>query len=190
MSGGAAVLAAIGAIAELGLRSGWSACRASENAIGGVARRPGDVLHALDGTTIEMVNTDAEGRLVRARCLADAPREGAERLVDVATLTCGAVTALGLTYAALFVNNEDWAVQLQAAPEQSGERVWRLPLHQEYTERMRSRIATSSAPRRSGRESRHRKAGVSAGGRNRPACRQGMQRGARFSRANSSRRRP
>jgi leucyl aminopeptidase len=93
-----------------------------------------------------MVNTDAEGRLVLADCLAYARHEGAERLVDVATLTCGAVTALGFTYAALFVNIEDWAVQLQAAAEQSGERVWRPP--------------------------RHRKPGVSPGGRNRPACRQ------------------
>jgi leucyl aminopeptidase len=100
--------------------------------------------------TIEMVNTDADGRLVLADCLASARREAAERLVNVATLTCGAVTALGFTCAALFVNNEDWAAQLPAAAEQSGERVLRLPLHEEYAARMRSRIAdlVSSAEKR------------------------------------------
>jgi leucyl aminopeptidase len=101
--------------------------------------------------TIEMVNTDADGRLVLADCLASARREAAERLVNVATLTCGAVTALGFTYAALFVNNEDWAAQLPAAAEQSGERVLRLPLHEETPRGCVSGSPTSSAPRRSGR---------------------------------------
>jgi len=75
---------------------------AFEKATSGAASRPGDVLHALDGTTIEMVNTNAEGRLVLADCRA--AQRVPSALVDVATLTC---TALGFTYAALFVNNED-----------------------------------------------------------------------------------
>lgn len=95
-----------------------------------------------------MVNTDAEGRLVLANCLAYARREGAERLVDVTTLTCGAVTALGFTHAAPFVNNEDWAVQLQAAAEQSGQRVWRPPLHRSTP----SGCAAGSRPRQLRRE--------------------------------------
>jgi leucyl aminopeptidase len=101
----------------------------------------------------------------------DARRESAERAVDVATLTCGAVTALGFTYAALFVNNEDWAVPPQAAAEQSGERVWRLPLHRSTPSGCAAGSRTASAPPRP-RVARHRKAGVSPGGRNRPACRQ------------------
>jgi leucyl aminopeptidase len=99
--------------------------------------------------TIEMVNTDADGRLVLADCLASARREAAERLVNVATLTCGAVTALGFTYAALFVNNEDWATQLPAAAEQSGERVLRLPCTRSTPRGCAARSPTSSAPRRS-----------------------------------------
>jgi leucyl aminopeptidase len=136
------VIEAIGAIAELGLPIRLlGVVGATENAIGGGAMRPGDVLHAMDGTTIEMVNTDAEGRLVLADCLAYARREGAERLVDVATLTGGAVTALGWTYAALFASDEEWAAEVQAAAQRSGEAVWRMPLHPEYAERMKSRIA-------------------------------------------------
>jgi leucyl aminopeptidase len=152
MSGGAAVIEAIGAVAELGLPVRLlGIVGATENAIGGGAMRPGDILHALDGTTIEMVNTDAEGRLVLADCMAYARREGAERMVDIATLTGGAVSALGWTYAALFANDEDWAAEVQAAARESGERVWRLPLHEEYAQRMKSRIAdlVNSAEKRS-----------------------------------------
>jgi leucyl aminopeptidase len=143
MSGGAAVLAAIGAIAELSLRSGWSACRGlrerDRRRGQGAGRRPARARRHDDRDG----HTNAEGRLVLADCLAYARREGAERLVDVATLTCGAVTALGFTHAALFVNNEDWAVLLQAAAEQSGERVWRLPLHRSTP----SGCAAGSRPR-------------------------------------------
>jgi leucyl aminopeptidase len=152
MSGGAVVIEALGAIAELGLPlRALVVVGATENSIDGAAMRPGDVLRALDGTTIEMVNTDAEGRLVLADCLAYARREGAERLVDVATLTGGAVAALGWTYAALFANDESWAGELEAAAGASGERVWRLPLHPEYAERMRGKVAdlTNSAEKRS-----------------------------------------
>jgi leucyl aminopeptidase len=142
MSGGAAVLEAIGAIAELGLPLRvLGVVGATENALGGAAMRPGDVLRAFDGTTIEMVNSDAEGRLILADCLAYARREGAERLVDVATLTGGAVTALGWTFAALFANDETLAGDVGAAAEATGERVWRLPLDPEYAERVESKIA-------------------------------------------------
>ena len=102
---------------------------ATENLPSGTAVKPGDIVRALDGTTIEVDNTDAEGRLVLADCLSYARREGAERLVDLATLTGGVVIALGSTYAGLMSNDEGWAAEVQAAAELSGDRVWRMPLH-------------------------------------------------------------
>ncbi|MCW3064299.1 MAG: Leucyl aminopeptidase, partial [Solirubrobacterales bacterium] len=142
MSGGAAVIEAIAAIAELGLPIRiLGVVGATENALGGGAMRPSDVLRALDGTTIEMNNSDAEGRLILADCLTYARRQGAERLVDVATLTGGAVVALGKTFAALLGNDEAWAAEVTAAAVASGERVWRLPLDPEYAERVRGRVA-------------------------------------------------
>ena len=151
MSGGAAVIEALGAIAELGLPIRvLGVVGAAENAIGSGAMRPADVLRALDGTTIEMVNADAEGRLILADCLTYSLREGAERIVDIATLAGGTVTALGWTYAALFAADEAWAAELQAASEASGEALWRMPLHPEYAERMCGKITdlvNSSAKR-------------------------------------------
>ncbi len=142
MCGGAAVIEAIAALAELrapvrvlGLIG------ATENLPSGTAVKPGDIVRALDGTTIEVNNTDAEGRLVLADCIAHARREGAERLVDVATLTGGVVVALGSTYAGLMSNDEAWASDVHAAAERTGEIVWRLPLHHEYAEMIKGRYA-------------------------------------------------
>jgi leucyl aminopeptidase len=152
MSGAAAVIEAIAAIAELGLPIRiLGVVGATENALGGGAMRPSDVLRALDGTTIEMNNSDAEGRLILADCLTYARREGAERLVDIATLTGGAVVALGKTFAALLANDEAWAAEVSAAALASGERVWRLPLDPEYAERVRGQVAelTNLAEKRS-----------------------------------------
>ena len=151
MCGGAAVIEAIAALAELrapvrvlGLIG------ATENLPSGTAVKPGDIVRALDGTTIEVNNTDAEGRLVLADCLSYARREGAQRLVDVATLTGGIVVALGSTYAGLMSNDEPWARRVQQAAERTGELVWRMPLHQDYADMIKGRygqIANSTTKR-------------------------------------------
>jgi leucyl aminopeptidase len=140
MCGGAAVIEAIGALAELRAPVRVMALiGATENLPSGTAVKPGDIVRALDGTTIEVNNTDAEGRLVLADCLAAARRAGAERLVDVATLTGGIVVALGSTYAGLMSNDDAWAGDVQAAADRTGELVWRMPLHREYAEMIKGR---------------------------------------------------
>jgi leucyl aminopeptidase len=142
MSGGAAVLGAMRAIAELELPVRVLAVvGATENTISGSAMKPGDIVRAMTGTTIEVNNTDAEGRLVLCDCLAYAVAQGAERIVDVATLTGGIVTALGSTYAGLFATDEELAAQVTAAGEAAGEIVWRMPLHPDYDEQMKGRYA-------------------------------------------------
>ncbi|HTP20523.1 MAG TPA: leucyl aminopeptidase [Solirubrobacteraceae bacterium] len=151
MCGGAAVIEAIGALAELkapvrviGLIG------ATENLPSGTAVKPGDIIRALDGTTVEVNNTDAEGRLVLADCISYARGEGAERLVDVATLTGGIVVALGSTYAGLMSNDDAWAAQVEEAAQRTGELVWRMPLHRDYAEMIKGRygeIANTTAKR-------------------------------------------
>ncbi|MBC7669027.1 MAG: leucyl aminopeptidase family protein [Gemmatimonadaceae bacterium] len=137
MSGAAAVLEAVAAIAELRLPVDLVAVLgATDNMIDGAAVHPGDVVRAANGLTIEVNNPDAEGRLLLADCLTYARELGAERLVDLATLTGGAQTALGNVMAALFVNDDDWASRLQAAATASGELVWRLPLHPDYASQL------------------------------------------------------
>ena len=140
MCGGAAVIEAIGALAELrapvrvlGLIG------ATENLPGGAAVKPGDIIRAYDGTTVEVNNTDAEGRLVLADCISYAKREGARRLVDVATLTGGIVVALGSTYAGLMSNDDAWARRIEDAAQRTGELVWRMPLHRDYAEMIKGR---------------------------------------------------
>jgi leucyl aminopeptidase len=142
MSGGAAVLAATEAIVaeQLPIRL-VSVIGATENLPSGHAYRPGDILRAKTGTTIEVINTDAEGRLVLADCLAHAVEQGAERLVDVATLTGAIVSALGSTHAGLMGDDDAWCDSVQDAARASGELVWRLPLHPEYAELIKSRYA-------------------------------------------------
>jgi len=142
MSGGAAVLGAIEAIAELKLPVRVVAVvGATENMPSGHALKPGDVVTAANGTTIEVINTDAEGRLVLADCLTHAVNEGAERLVDIATLTGSIITALGNTHAGLFASDDDWAAQVAAAGAATGEIVWRLPLHADYAKALDSETA-------------------------------------------------
>ena len=142
MSGGAAVLEAIGAIARLQLPLNVLAVvGATENMPGGKALKPGDIVRASNGTTIEIVNTDAEGRLVLADCLAHAVAHGAERIVDVATLTGAIVTTLGNSHAGLMANDDAWADAVRAAGEATGELVWRLPLHEDYAELIKGRYA-------------------------------------------------
>jgi leucyl aminopeptidase len=142
MSGGAAVIEAMGAIARLGLPvEVVGVVGATENMPSGHAMRPGDIVTASDGTTIEINNTDAEGRLVLADCLVHARDLGAERLVDIATLTGAIVTALGSTYAGLMATDDEWAHTVEAAGTASGEALWRLPLHPEYAELVKGRYA-------------------------------------------------
>lgn len=152
MSGGAAVLEAIAAIAELGLELDLvAAVPATENMLSGSAVKPGDVVTQFNGKTVEVNNTDAEGRLILADALSYCVRElGAERVVDVATLTGAVVIALGSTYAALISNDDDWAEAVRAAAEHSGELAWRLPLHPEYKELTKGTVAdlTNAAAKR------------------------------------------
>jgi leucyl aminopeptidase len=151
MCGAAAVIEAIAALAEqrIPVRV-LGVVGATENLPSGTATRPGDIVRALDGTTIEIDNTDAEGRLVLADCITYARREGADRLVDLATLTGAVVVALGSTYAGLMSNDDHWADQLQAVAAHAGEPVWRLPLHEEYAALIEGRYAqlTNRAERR------------------------------------------
>jgi leucyl aminopeptidase len=142
MSGAAAVLEATGAIARLGLPARIvTVIGATENLPSGHSVKPGDILRAKTGTTIEVLNTDAEGRLVLADCLAHAVDQGAERVVDLATLTGAIVTTFGNTYAGLFGSDDDWCAAVEAAGRRSGELLWRLPLHPEYAELIKSRYA-------------------------------------------------
>jgi leucyl aminopeptidase len=142
MSGGAAVLEGTGAIARLGLPLRVvSVIGATENLPSGHALKPGDIVRAKTGITIEIINTDAEGRLVLADCLAHAIDLGAERLVDFATLTGAIVTTFGDTHAGLFSDDDEWAATVAEAGARAGELVWRLPLHPEYAKAIESRYA-------------------------------------------------
>ncbi len=154
MSGGAAVLEAVAAIAELEVPLDLIAVLPStENVPSGTALKPGDVITQLNGKTVEVTNTDAEGRLILADALVHCAREGADRMVDIATLTGAVVIGLGSTYAALLSNDDDLAAEVSAAGEASGELVWRLPLHDEYKDLTRGEITdlvNASAQRKAG----------------------------------------
>jgi leucyl aminopeptidase len=135
MSGGAAVIEATGAIARLGLPVTLTAVApATENMPSGRSIKPGDIVTAMNGKTIEINNTDAEGRLILADALCYAVEQGAERLVDIATLTGGVLIALGHTHAGLWANDDDWFEAVAGACDASGEIGWRMPLHPEYLE--------------------------------------------------------
>jgi len=145
MSGAAAVLEAVAAIAELGLALDLVAVIPStENMPSGSAIKPGDVITQYNGKTVEVNNTDAEGRLILADALAYAIELGAERIVDLATLTGAVVVALGSTYAGLMSNDDALAARVEGAGRASGELVWRLPLHGEYSELMKGTVADLS----------------------------------------------
>jgi leucyl aminopeptidase len=142
MAGGAAVIEAVATLARLHVPVNViGVIGAAENMISGRASRPGDIVTALDGTTIELLNTDAEGRLVLGDCIAYARREGARTLIDIATLTGGAVTALGSAHAALFASEDQLAETVQASAARTGELVWRMPLHEKYARMVKGRVA-------------------------------------------------
>ena len=142
MAGGAAVIEAIAALAllEVPVRV-LGVIGATENMVSGRSVRPGDIVTALDGTTIEINNTDAEGRLVLADCITHARRQGCDAMVDVATLTGGVVVALGATYAGLMANDDALAQRLIDCGQRTGELLWRLPLHPSYAEMVKGRYA-------------------------------------------------
>jgi leucyl aminopeptidase len=145
MSGAAAVLETVAAIAELGLPLDVVAvCPSTENMPSGTAIKPGDVITQYNGKTVEINNTDAEGRLILADALAYAAELGAERLVDIATLTGAVEVALGSTYAGLVANDDELAAAVARAGEATGELAWRLPLHPEYKELMKGTVADLS----------------------------------------------
>ena len=145
MSGAAAVLEAVAAIAELGLAVDLVAVvPATENMPSGTAIKPGDVITQYNGTTVEVNNTDAEGRLILADALAYAVELGAERIVDLATLTGAVTIALGSTYAAVIANDDDLAAAVARAGTHSGELTWRLPLHPEFKALMKGKVADLS----------------------------------------------
>jgi len=142
MSGGAAVIAAMRAISLLDAPVRVvGVVPAAENMPGGRAMRPGDVLVSASGKTVEVNNTDAEGRLILADGLWYAQRLGATHLVDVATLTGACVIALGRFISGLFSNDEAWSATVRAVADAAGDRVWPLPLHDDFADQLRSEIA-------------------------------------------------
>jgi len=133
MSGGAGTLHGIGALAALGTPvRAIAALAAAENLPGGDAFRPGDILKAANGKTIEVINTDAEGRLVLADALWYVRREGATHVLDLATLTGAMELALGDLYAGGFANDDEWRNTIVEAGNRSGDLVWPFPLHPRY----------------------------------------------------------
>ena len=154
MSGAAAVLESVSAIAKLELPINLLAViPATENMPSGSAVKPGDIITQLNGKTVEVNNTDAEGRLILADALAFSVELGADRIVDLATLTGAVLIALGSTYAALISNDDAWAAEVEGSAGRTGELAWRLPLHPEYKELTKGTAAdltNASAKRKAG----------------------------------------
>jgi leucyl aminopeptidase len=142
MGGAAAVFAAIDVIAARGLPLDVMAVAPlTENMLSGSAQRPGDVMTAANGKTVEVVNTDAEGRLILADALTYAVQKGATHLVDVATLTGAASVALGHAATLAVADDEELWGWLAAAAERAGDRVWRMPMYPDYKVLLASRVA-------------------------------------------------
>ena len=142
MSGGAAVLGAMSALRDLECQTPvvGTIC-AAENMISGTAFRPGDVIRGMNGVTMEILSTDAEGRLVLADGLVDTARRGATELIDLATLTGAAVVALGDGTTALFASDDRLADRLLSSADEVGERMWRMPLIDELEEKIEGDVA-------------------------------------------------
>ncbi|HKS90694.1 MAG TPA: leucyl aminopeptidase [Tepidiformaceae bacterium] len=142
MTGAASVIAAMGAIARLKPKVNVVAIApCTENMPGGGASKPGDVVSAMNGRTIEIINTDAEGRLVLADALCWAVELGARHIVDVATLTGAATTIMGDAGFPIMTNDDAFCSQLEAAAAAAGEKTWRLPMWQEYDDYIKSDVA-------------------------------------------------
>jgi leucyl aminopeptidase len=142
MAGGAAVIAAMGAVPTVAPDLAVSAfVPATDNMLGGDATRPGDILTMADGSTVEVLNTDAEGRLVLADALHLAVAEEPDAIVDFATLTGACMAALGPKIAGLMGNDDGWIDAVRAAADRAGERVWPLPLPDDYRKQLDSPLA-------------------------------------------------
>jgi leucyl aminopeptidase len=142
MAGGAAVVGAMRAIAQLKPAipvTGY--VPAVENMVNGNAQRPGDIVTSLSGKTIEVLNTDAEGRLILADAITYAKSNGATHIVDAATLTGAIGVALGHYNAGAFTNNEALLNKLLAASREAGEKIWQMPMDEEYKEYLKSAFA-------------------------------------------------
>ena len=142
MCGAASVLGTLKAIAEMKLRINVvGVIPATENMPGGAATKPGDIVTTMSGQTVEILNTDAEGRLILCDALTYAERYKPQAVIDIATLTGACVIALGHVVSGLFANDDALAREVLAAGEASGDRAWHLPLHDEYQEQLRSNFA-------------------------------------------------
>ncbi len=142
MAGAAAVIGALGVVARLNLPLrvvGLAPC--AENLPGGRAQKPGDVFTGMKGKTMEVISTDAEGRMLLADALAYAARFNPAAVIDIATLTGVQSMSLGPHAAGFFANDESVAERLNAAATASGERLWRFPLYEEYAEPIKSQVA-------------------------------------------------
>ena len=145
MAGGAAVIAAMGLIAEMEVPAEVIAVVPStENMVNGTAMKPGDVFTAMNGKTIEVINTDAEGRLILADALTYCARQGATRMMDMATLTGAIVVAIGEVYAGLFGSDPAFTDLVRDAGEDTGDLCWPMPLHPGYDELVASSVADLS----------------------------------------------
>ena len=142
MAGGAAVIAAMGAVPAIAPDVAVTAfVPATDNMLGGDATRPGDILTMADGSTVEVLNTDAEGRLVLADALHLAAAEEPDAVIDLATLTGACMVALGPKIAGLMGNDDDWVDAVRGAAGRAGERVWPLPLPDDYRKQLESPLA-------------------------------------------------
>jgi leucyl aminopeptidase len=142
MSGGAAVIATMKCVAALNLPLHVvGLVPATENLPSGTANKPGDIVTASSGITIEILNTDAEGRLILADALTYAKRYNPKAVIDLATLTGACVVALGHIASAMLGNNRELMEKVRAASETSGERVWELPLWEDYKEMVKGDVA-------------------------------------------------
>jgi leucyl aminopeptidase len=142
MAGGAAVLAALGAIAELGLPVPVvGVIPACENMVGAHAMRPSDVIRTAAGLTVEVTNPDAEGRLILADALWYARREGATHVIDLATLTGAMRAGMGDLFAGVFGNDDNWRDAIVDAGTAVGDLAWPWPMHPRYHRLLESRVA-------------------------------------------------
>jgi leucyl aminopeptidase len=142
MAGGATVMAVLRAVGKLRPKVNVTAIiPATENLPGGSALKPGDVIKAMNGKTIEIISTDAEGRLILADALSYAVKNGLSPVVDVATLTGAVRVALGDVTVGVFSNNEGLSKKVMAAAGEAGERMWQMPMFEEYKEQYKSDVA-------------------------------------------------
>jgi leucyl aminopeptidase len=142
MAGAATVIETMRIIAKLKVKANVIAViPCTENMPGGNSYKPGDVIGSLSGKTIEIISTDAEGRLIIADAITYAKQLGADQLIDIATLTGGCIVALGDAAAGVMGNNDALIEKLLKASKATGEKIWRLPLYEEYMEYLKSDIA-------------------------------------------------